>query len=365
MLLKSSTDLIYRTDGTILEDQLANRLPEPVDAVPSSLTKGKLISVDGVVYVGNNSNVPVAVTYSHPTSSGNRHLPAGGTVGQSLINTGDGEGSWQDLPKAAVGSYGVTKLSEAVTSTAKDVAATSSAVKKAYDIGNHSHPYVAESKVGTANGVAPLDSNGLIGSQYLPSYVDDVLDGRVSDDLSSFTIDGEEAACTPETGKIYNDIVKNKSYRWSGQAFVCMNDGVVLGETETTAYRGDRGKVAYDHSQATHARTDATKTEGSSTNGNIKIDGVETAVYTHPTTAGYKHIPAGGSANKILKWSAAGTAAWVSPDTTPTSGSANTITSGAVYTALQSLHDEFYGSTQPTNQVEGDYWFEPVAAVNS
>lgn len=28
---------------------------------------------------------------------------------------------------------------------------------------------------------------------------------------------------------------------------------LVLGETETTAYRGDRGKIAYDHSQETHA----------------------------------------------------------------------------------------------------------------
>ena len=33
-------------------------------------------------------------------------------------------------------------------------------------------------------------------------------------------------------------------------------------------------------------------------------------VYTHPTTAGNKHIPAGGSSGQILKWSAAGTAVW-------------------------------------------------------
>ena len=57
---------------------------------------------------------------------------------------------------------------------------------------------------------------------------------------------------------------------------------VSLGETSSTAYRGDRGKIAYDHSQATHARTDATKVEGSETNGNILIDGTETTVYTHP-----------------------------------------------------------------------------------
>lgn len=33
-------------------------------------------------------------------------------------------------------------------------------------------------------------------------------------------------------------------------------------------------------------------------------------VYTHPTTAGNKHIPAGGSSGQILRWSADGTAVW-------------------------------------------------------
>ncbi|MBO5604918.1 MAG: hypothetical protein J5915_05995 [Acidaminococcaceae bacterium] len=33
-------------------------------------------------------------------------------------------------------------------------------------------------------------------------------------------------------------------------------------------------------------------------------------VYTHPTTAGNKHIPSGGSSGQILRWSADGTAVW-------------------------------------------------------
>ncbi|MGM9571241.1 MAG: phage tail protein [bacterium] len=32
--------------------------------------------------------------------------------------------------------------------------------------------------------------------------------------------------------------------------------------------------------------------------------------YTHPTSAGNKHIPSGGSSGQILRWSADGTAAW-------------------------------------------------------
>lgn len=39
-------------------------------------------------------------------------------------------------------------------------------------------------------------------------------------------------------------------YRWSGTQYKIISDTVKLGETAQTAYRGDRGKIAYDHSQA-------------------------------------------------------------------------------------------------------------------
>lgn len=60
--------------------------------------------------------------------------------------------------------------------------------------------------------------------------------------------------------------------------------------------------------------TDTTYTFASGTNGSLKItsDGSEKSVtvYTHPTSAGNKHIPSGGSSGQFLKYSAAGTAAW-------------------------------------------------------
>ncbi|MFA9462928.1 MAG: hypothetical protein ACERKN_01420 [Velocimicrobium sp.] len=86
---------------------------------------------------------------------------------------------------------------------------------------------------------------------------------------------------------------------------------IVLGETASTAYRGDRGKIAFDHSQATHARTDATKTAPSGKNGILKINNVDEAVYVHPTSNGYRHVPAGGSTGQILKNNGtAGTGVW-------------------------------------------------------
>ena len=126
---------------------------------------------------------------------------------------------------------------------------------------------------GAANGLAELDSSGKVPSAQLPSYVDDVLEYT---NKASFPATGE-------SGKIYIAQDNNKTYRWSGSAYVEISPSLALGETSATAYRGDRGKIAYDHSQSTHARTDATKVEASTTNGNIKIDGTETTVYKHPS----------------------------------------------------------------------------------
>lgn len=136
---------------------------------------------------------------------------------------------------------------------------------------------------GAANGLAELDSAGKVPAAQLPSFVDDVLEGYYYN--SKFYIEAAHTTeITGETGKIYVDLPTNKTYRWSGTAYVVISDTIALGETASTAYRGDRGKIAYDHSQSTHARTDATKVEKSTTNGNVKINGTDTVVYTHPST---------------------------------------------------------------------------------
>ena len=80
--------------------------------------------------------------------------------------------------------------------------------------------------------------DGVIPASQLPSYVDDVL---VYPTWADFPVTGE-------AGKIYVTEDTNKTYRWSGSGYVVIADGVALGETATTAYRGDRGKAAYDHS---------------------------------------------------------------------------------------------------------------------
>lgn len=147
---------------------------------------------------------------------------------------------------------------------------------------------IATTAKGSANGVAELDNTGKVPSSQLPSYVDDVIEGYYYN--SKFYSDSAHTTeITPETGKIYVDISTDKTYRWSGTAYAQIKGDLALGETSTTAYRGDRGKTAYDHSQSTHARTDATAVASSSTNGNIKINGTETTVYTHPGSGTNPH----------------------------------------------------------------------------
>lgn len=134
---------------------------------------------------------------------------------------------------------------------------------------------------GSVDGLAELDSNGKVPSTQLPSFVDDVIEGYLSNGYF-YKESSHTNKISGESGKIYIDLPREKTYRWSGSKFVVISDTIALGETSTTAYRGDKGKVAYEHSQAAHARTDATKVEESSTNGNIKINGTETIVYIHP-----------------------------------------------------------------------------------
>lgn len=93
------------------------------------------------------------------------------------------------------------------------------------------------SSKGQPNGLAELDSNGKIPTAQLPSYVDDVYE------YSSYETLPREG----ESGKVYVTIDTNKVYRWSGTTYVEISQSVQLGESEWTAYRGDRGKVAYEH----------------------------------------------------------------------------------------------------------------------
>lgn len=125
------------------------------------------------------------------------------------------------------------------------------------------------SDVGVVNGVAELDSNGKVPSSQLPSFVDDVVEGYYDSNTDRFYEESIFTTVIPPTeGKSWVDVLTNKSYRWTGSVYVRVDEGVQLGETSDTAYRGDRGKIAYDHSQSDHSGIKPAFTEAS-TRANI------------------------------------------------------------------------------------------------
>lgn len=138
------------------------------------------------------------------------------------------------------------------------------------------------SQVGAANGVAPLDESAKIPSDYLPSYVDDVIEfsrfvygtdwleylltlsvgtivfcsadtadlvgGEESPYYQKFLLntDGTEEGLqiiAPEKGKIYVNTHSGKIYRWSGSGLFEISDILKLGETSSSAYPGNKGKA--------------------------------------------------------------------------------------------------------------------------
>lgn len=100
--------------------------------------------------------------------------------------------------------------------------------------------YIPSAQKGASGGVAELDNSGHVPSSQLPSYVDDMLEYSSRSAFPS----------TGETGKIYVAQDTNLTYRWTGSGYVEISPSLALGETSSTAYRGDRGKAAYDHAQA-------------------------------------------------------------------------------------------------------------------
>lgn len=113
----------------------------------------------------------------------------------------------------------------------------------------------------------------------------------------------------PET---YDTLKEIADYISSNQTAVEALNSVIGSKVDKVA---GKGLSANDFTNALKTKlegisTGANKTEKSTTNGNIKINGNEVTVYTHPTSAGNKHIPAGGTLGQVLQNNGSGSAEW-------------------------------------------------------
>ena len=112
---------------------------------------------------------------------------------------------------------------------------------------------------GQADGFAPLDGNGLVPANHLPSYVDDVIEVYATYKVSStggltnvqlYTDATHQTPVTGESGKIYINVANGEppyQFRWSGTKFVDSNtSSLIIGEIAGTAFEGSRGKHLED-----------------------------------------------------------------------------------------------------------------------
>ena len=174
------------------------------------------------------------------------------------------------------------------------------------DSGHASADYISASEKGAVSGVAELDSAGKVPASQLPSYVDDVVEYN---SLSDFPATGE-------SGIIYIAKDTNITYRWGGSEYVPIGSDLALGETSTTAYRGDRGAAAY-----AAAVTNVETTPTSASTNLITSGGVYAALPSDMTGAtssaagAHGLVPAPGTTDtdKYLK----GDGTWAAVDALP------------------------------------------------
>lgn len=353
----SATQPVYFADGKPIAMTYTLGKSVPADAVftdtnthyASKNVVGSSTATANTTTVLTNGNVYInsvengAVTSAHKISGTGTTTVTTDTSGNIVINSTEHPTSLKN-PNALTISLNGTSQGAYDGSAAKSINVTASSVgaytkaevdsavsKKA----NSSHTHAA-ADITSVNASA---ITGVIAAANLPSFVDDVLEGYLSSgkfyksyDSANKTYSDEY---TGEAGKIYVDLSSNKTYRWSGSAYVVISETIALGETSTTAYRGDRGKTAYDHASARGSAfasglykittNDAGHVTAATAVVKADITGLgipaQDTVYTHPTTSGNKHIPSGGSSGQILCWSADGTAVWgANNDTTYSAG---------------------------------------------
>lgn len=115
---------------------------------------------------------------------------------------------------------------------------------------------------GQPSGLAELDSTGKVPAAQLPSYVDDVLEFSTKAQFPQ----------TGETGKIYVAKDTNLTYRWTGTQYLEISQSLALGETPSTAYSGDKGKVNRDALNSMPTKLTSYLTPTTSTGELVKIN---------------------------------------------------------------------------------------------
>jgi hypothetical protein len=128
---------------------------------------------------------------------------------------------------------------------------------------------------GAVNGYASLDGSGLVPSSQLPSYVDDVVEYA---NLAALPVTGV-------TGKIYVTLDTNKTYRWSGSAYV---------EISSTLPAGSNTQIQYNNSGVLGASASLTWNGTQLKVDNIVILGGSNAITNNEGLSSWSTVLNGG-----------------------------------------------------------------------
>lgn len=140
--------------------------------------------------------------------------------------------------------------------------------------------------------------NKKIPSSYLPSYVDDVLEGYLYN--SKFYEDtAHTKEITAEAGKIYTDLSTNKIYRWSGTQYTVISDTIATGTTTGTAYDGAKGASLEEAAFASVTGSGTNTLAFKNSAGNQKASFVVNNVANATTAASATKATQDGSGNTI------------------------------------------------------------------
>ena len=116
---------------TELETEISKKA---ANSVVTTSANGLMSSSDKTKLNGIATN---ANNYSHPTSSGNKHIPSGGSSGQYLKWSADGTATWASIPAGTTYTAG-TGLTLSGTTFSANIGTGSSQVAA----GNHTHSYL-------------------------------------------------------------------------------------------------------------------------------------------------------------------------------------------------------------------------------
>ena len=311
--------------------------------VVAALTAGTNVQIAAN---GTISATDTDTVYTHPTSAGNKHVPTGGAAGQFLKYSSSGTATW------ATPSYTTNTNTTYTAGTGLTLTGTSFSVT--------ANTYATAAQGSTADAALPKAGGTMTGNLIVSSgtngdsmiVIESDTDNSNENDNPQLQFKQDGALVTAyaglvgDGGNIFTGSLTNAAYfgvnndvalqlYTNGAARLNINgngtinleaygagilktdaNGLISLDTNTysTATGVEDNADVTDTTNVVAALTAGTNVQIAA-NGTISATDTDT-VYTHPTSAGNKHVPTGGSAGQFLKYSSSGTAVWATPSYT-------------------------------------------------